>query len=298
MSDAAAVIGPLVDTRRAPQTGLRRFVASFRRQWLGMIGVVLLSFVAVCAVFAPSIAPYDPEKIDPIQLLQPPSMEHWLGTDGLGRDVFSRIVYGARVSLYSGFLVVSISMVIGTVIGLVAGYAGGIVDGFLMRCMDALLAFPGLILALAITAALGPSLTNVMIAIAVLSLPSAARIVRGETLSLRERDFVTAERVVGAAPVRILFRHVLPNATAPIIVIASLRVGGAVLVETGLSFLGLGVQPPTPSWGSMVNEGARFLEIAPWIAMGSGGAIFLTVLGANFVGDAIRDVLDPRLRGQ
>jgi peptide/nickel transport system permease protein len=298
MSDAAAVIGPLVDTRRAPQTGLRRFVASFRRQWLGMIGLVLLSFVAVCALFAPWIAPYDPEKIDPIQLLQPPSMEHWLGTDGLGRDVFSRIVYGARVSLYSGFLVVSISMVIGTVIGLVAGYAGGIVDGFLMRCMDALLAFPGLILALAITAALGPSLTNAMIAIAVLSLPSAARIVRGETLSLRERDFVTAERVVGAAPVRILFRHVLPNATAPIIVIASLRVGGAVLVETGLSFLGLGVQPPTPSWGSMVNEGARFLEIAPWIAMGSGGAIFLTVLGANFVGDAIRDVLDPRLRGQ
>lgn len=279
-------------------TGLRHFARSFRRQWLGMIGLVLLAVTVIAAVFAPWIAPYDPVKIDPINLLEPPSRAHILGTDGLGRDVFSRIIYGARISLYSGFLVVSISMLVGTVIGLVAGYAGGLVDGFLMRCMDALLALPGLILALAITAALGPSLTNAMLAIAVLSLPGAARIVRGETLSLRERDFVLAGRVIGARPARILFRHVLPNALAPIIVIASLRVGGAVLVETGLSFLGLGVQPPTASWGSMVNEGARFLERAPWIALGSGGAIFLTVLGANFVGDALRDVLDPRLRGQ
>lgn len=292
------MLQPLASAPASPRTGVRHFLRSFRRQWLGMIGASLLLVVVVCAVFAPWIAPYDPNKIDPINLLQPPSVEHWLGTDGLGRDVFSRIVYGARISIYSGFLVVSISMIVGTVIGLVAGYTGGIADGVLMRCMDALLAFPGLILALAITAALGPSLTNAMIAIAVLSLPGAARIVRGETLSLRERDFVTAERVLGAGGIRILFRHVLPNALAPIIVIASLRVGGAVLVETGLSFLGLGVQPPTASWGSMVNEGARFLEIAPWIAMGSGGAIFLTVLGANFLGDAIRDLLDPRLRGQ
>jgi len=295
---ADSLVPSLVGVPTARSTGLRRFLASYRRQWLGVIGVAMLSLVVVAAVFAPWIAPYDPTKIDPIHLLEAPSTQHWLGTDGLGRDVFSRIVYGARVSLYSGFLVVSISMVLGTVIGLVAGYAGGLLDAILMRSMDALLAFPGLILALAITAALGPSLTNAMIAIAVLSLPGAARIVRGETLSLRERDFVTAERVVGAGPLRILFQHVLPNTLAPIIVIASLRVGGAVLVETGLSFLGLGVQPPTASWGSMVNEGARFLEIAPWIAMGAGGAIFLTVLGANFAGDAIRDVLDPRLRGQ
>ena len=289
---------PLATLSRQRSTGVRRFVSSFRRQWLGMIGAALMALVVVAAVFAPWIAPYDPVKIDPLRVLEAPSGEHLLGTDGLGRDVFSRIIYGARVSLYSGFLVVSISMIAGTLIGLVAGYAGGLLDGFLMRCMDALLAFPGLILALAITAALGPSLTNAMIAIAVLSLPGAARIVRGETLSLRERDFITAERVIGAGSSRILFQHVLPNALAPIIVIASLRVGGAVLVETGLSFLGLGVQPPTASWGSMVNEGARFLERAPWIAMGSGGAIFLTVLGANFVGDAVRDVLDPRLRGQ
>ena len=293
-----SIAPPLPTLPRQRSTGVRRFVSTFRRQWLGMIGAALMALVVVAAVFAPWIAPYDPVKIDPLRVLEAPSGEHLLGTDGLGRDVFSRIVYGARVSLYSGFLVVSISMVIGTLIGLVAGYAGGLLDGFLMRCMDALLAFPGLILALAITAALGPSLTNAMIAIAVLSLPGAARIVRGETLSLRERDFVTAERVIGAGSARILFNHVLPNALAPIIVIASLRVGGAVLVETGLSFLGLGVQPPTASWGSMVNEGARFLERAPWIAMGSGGAIFLTVLGANFVGDAVRDVLDPRLRGQ
>jgi peptide/nickel transport system permease protein len=294
-ADAVAVLSAPAGPR---QTGLRRFVTGFRRQRLGVIGLVLISFVVISAAFAPWIAPYDPVKIDPINLLEPPSAEHWLGTDGLGRDVFSRIVYGARISLYSGFLVVSVSMILGTVIGLVAGYAGGLVDGLLMRLMDALLAFPGLILALAITAALGPSLTNAMIAIAVLSLPGAARLVRGETLSLRERDFVTAEKLIGAGPVRILFRHVLPNAMAPVIVIASLRVGGAVLVETGLSFLGLGVQPPTASWGSMVNEGARFLERAPWIAMGAGGAIFLTVLGANFIGDAVRDVMDPRLRGQ
>jgi peptide/nickel transport system permease protein len=298
----SAPTGSLLQQVAAPRatraSGVRRFALSFRRHMLGMAGASLLLLVLIAAVFAPWIAPYDPVTIDPINLLEPPSRDHLLGTDGLGRDVFSRILYGARISLYSGFIVVSISMLAGTVIGLVAGYVGGFVDGLLMRCMDALLAFPGLILALAITAALGPSLTNALLAIAVLSLPGAARIVRGETLSLRERDFVTAERVIGGGGARIVFRHILPNTLAPVIVIASLRIGGAVLVETGLSFLGLGVQPPTPSWGSMVNEGARFLERAPWIAMASGGAIFLTVLGANFVGDAVRDILDPRLRGQ
>lgn len=263
-----------------------------------MIGIVLLSLTVIAAIGAPWLAPYDPNKIDPLRVLESPGAQHWLGTDGLGRDVLSRILYGARVSLYSGFLVVSVSMVIGTVIGLVAGYAGGFIDALLMRAMDALLAFPGLVFALAVTAALGPSLTNAMIAIAVLSFPGAARIVRGEALSLRERDFITAERVLGASPARILFRHILPNALAPIIVIASLRVGGAILIETGLSFLGLGVQPPQSSWGSMVNEGSRFLERAPWISMASGGAIFLAVLGANLVGDAVRDTLDPRLRNE
>ncbi|MEO9254556.1 MAG: ABC transporter permease [Tepidiformaceae bacterium] len=283
--------------RRRP-AGFLGFLATFRRQRLGMIGIVLLSLTVIAAIGAPWLAPYDPNKIDPLRVLESPGAQHWLGTDGLGRDVLSRILYGARVSLYSGFLVVSVSMVIGTVIGLVAGYAGGFIDALLMRAMDALLAFPGLVFALAVTAALGPSLTNAMIAIAVLSFPGAARIVRGEALSLRERDFITAERVLGASPARILFRHILPNALAPIIVIASLRVGGAILIETGLSFLGLGVQPPQSSWGSMVNEGSRFLERAPWISMASGGAIFLAVLGANLVGDAVRDTLDPRLRNE
>jgi peptide/nickel transport system permease protein len=283
--------------RRRPG-GIAGFLATFRRQRLGMIGAAMLSLTVIAAVGAPWIAPYDPTHIDTLHLLESPSSSHWLGTDGLGRDVFSRILYGAQVSLYAGFLVVSVSMVIGTVIGLVAGYAGGIVDAVLMRTMDALLAFPGLVFALAVTAALGPSLTNAMIAIAVLSFPGAARVVRGETLTLRERDFITAERVLGASPARILFRHILPNALAPIIVIASLRVGGAILIETGLSFLGLGVQPPQSSWGSMVNEGSRFLERAPWISMASGGAIFLAVLGANLVGDAVRDTLDPRLRNE
>jgi peptide/nickel transport system permease protein len=293
---ADGVFEPEVPRRRP--TGILGFLATFRRQRLGMIGITMLSLTLIAAVGAPWLAPYDPNKIDPLNVLQSPGAQHWLGTDGLGRDVFSRILYGARVSLYSGFLVVSVSMVIGTVIGLVAGYAGGIIDAVLMRAMDALLAFPGLVFALAVTAALGPSLTNAMIAIAVLSFPGAARIVRGEALSLRERDFVTAERVLGASPARILFRHILPNALAPIIVVASLRVGGAILIETGLSFLGLGVQPPQSSWGSMVNEGSRFLERAPWISMASGGAIFLAVLGANLVGDAVRDTLDPRLRNE
>ncbi|MEO6398934.1 MAG: ABC transporter permease [Tepidiformaceae bacterium] len=287
----------LSPARRRPG-GFLGFLATFRRQRLGVVGAAMLSLTLISAIGAPWIAPYDPNVIAPLQVLEAPSSEHWLGTDSLGRDVLSRILYGARISLYAGFLVVSISMVAGTVIGLVAGYSGGFIDGALMRTMDALLAFPGLVFALAITAALGPSLTNAMIAIAVLSFPGAARVVRGETLSLRERDFVTAERVLGASPGRILFRHILPNALAPIIVIGSLRVGGAILIETGLSFLGLGVQPPQASWGSMVNEGSRFLERAPWISIASGGAIFLAVLGANLVGDAVRDTLDPRLRNE
>jgi peptide/nickel transport system permease protein len=306
MSDRAALpVGPAASEpeltlglRGRPErfVALRGFLAAFAHEWLGMIGVALLLLTVAGAVFAPWLAPYAPAKIDPIHVLQSPSSAHWLGTDGLGRDVLSRVIFGSRVSLYSGFIVVAISMMGGTLIGLVAGYAGGLTDMVLMRLMDALLAFPGLILALAIASALGPSLTNAMIAIAVLSLPGAARIVRGETLSLRERDFVTAEHVLGAKPLRILLLHVLPNALAPIIVVGSLRIGGAILIETGLSFLGLGAQPPTPSWGSMVNDGARFLERAPWIALASGGAIFLTVLGANFAGDSVRDVLDPRLR--
>jgi peptide/nickel transport system permease protein len=284
------------DARRF--AALRDFARGFRHHRLGMIGLALVALTILAAVTAQWIAPYDPAKQDYSPIFEAPSRSHLLGTDRFGRDVFTRIMYGARVSLYSGFLVVSLGIAAGTLIGLLAGYLRGIVDAVLMRCMDALLAFPGLILALAITAALGPSLTNAMIAIAILSLPGAARIVRGETLSLRERDYVTAARVLGAGAPRILWSHILPNALAPIIVIASLRVGGAILVETGLSFLGLGVQPPTPSWGSMVNDGAQYLERAPWIAMAAGGAIFVTVLGANFVGDAVRDVLDPRLRGR
>lgn len=290
----ALAIAPAARRFAGPRDFLRRLL----RHRLGMIGMLLLLLTVFAAVAAPWITAYDPNKIDPLNVIEAPSREHLLGTDGLGRDVFTRIMYGARISLYSGGIVVAISMTLGTLIGLVAGYARGPVDGILMRCMDALLAFPGLIFALAITSALGPGLTNAMIAIAVLSVPGAARIVRGATLSLRERDFVIAARVLGAGTSRILFHHILPNTLGPIIVIASLRVGGAILVETGLSFLGLGVQPPTASWGSMVNEGARFLERAPWIAMASGGAIFITVLGANFLGDAVRDLLDPRLRNQ
>jgi len=266
------------------------------RGHLAKVGLVIITALVVAAVFAPQLAPYDPTEQRLERMLQPPGGAHPLGTDDLGRDILSRILYGARVSLLVGVLSVGISLLAGVSLGLVAGYRGGWLDEVVMRVMDGLLAFPALVLALAITAALGPSLRNAMIAIGIVGIPGFARLVRGQVLSLRAEEYVQAARAAGLRDGRIVARHILPGTLAPIIVHASLRVAFAVLAEAGLSFLGLGTQPPTPSWGSMLNVGREYLEMAPWLSVAPGAAIFVTTLSFNFVGDALRDALDPRLR--
>jgi peptide/nickel transport system permease protein len=261
---------------------------------------VAASFVALLflvALLAPVISPHDPIATEPDNAYLPPlSPAHPLGTDELGRDLLSRALWGARVSLPVAFVAVAVGLVVGGLIGLVSGYRGRVTDLLLMRVIDALLAFPALILAVAIVAALGPSLTNAMIAIGVVAVPVYARLVRGQVLQLREMEFVTATRSLGATPLRIVFRHLVPNLLNPVIVQVSLSAGFAILAEATLSFLGLGAQVPTPDWGQMINSGARFLNNDPWLAIVPGVAISVTVYSFNFLGDALRDALDPRLR--
>ncbi len=281
---------------RVPQrSGLQAFWSRLRRTRLAPVGLGIVAAFVAAAILAPVLAPYDPSYQNLIENLQPPSPAHLLGTDELGRDVFSRLLFGARVSLTAGVVAVGLALVLGVSLGLVAGYFGGRVDGLIMRAMDGLLAFPELVLALAITGALGPSLRNALIAIGIVYTPRFARLTRGQTLSVRHRDFVEAARALGAGSTRIMLRHVLPNIVAPIIVQASLSVALAILAEASLSFLGLGVQPPEASWGVMVNAGKDYLDLAPWASFAPGVAIFLAVMGFNFLGDGIRDALDPRL---
>ncbi len=258
-------------------------------------GLWVLGLVLASALLANVIAPYDPIEQDYLALTEAPSVAHPLGTDDLGRDVLSRIIFGTRVSLQVGVIAVGIAVSIGVTLGLLSGYLGGIVDDVIMRFVDAVQAFPGLILALGITAALGPGIGNAMIAIGFVSIPAMARLTRGSTLSVRERDFVAAARVIGNTPGAIMRRHIWPNVTAPIIVQATLLVASAIVTEASLSFLGVGVRPPTPSWGAMLRTGSQYLEVAPWIAIAPGVAIFATVLAFNLVGDGLRRALDPRL---
>lgn len=270
-----------------------------RRLWhvrLAGVGLVIVGIVVLTALFAPLLAPYDPTQKNTRNLLKAPTFQHPLGTDELGRDTLSRVIYGARISLEVGIIAVGISLVIGVLLGLVAGYTGGTTDAIIMRIMDGLLAFPALVLALAITAMLGPSLNNVMLAIGITGIPSFARLVRGQVLTTKRLEYVQAAQSVGASDWRLMLRHILPNILAPIIVQASISVAAAILAEAGLSFLGLGIQPPTASWGSMLNVAKGYLSRTAWLAIAPGTAIFITVLGFNFLGDAIRDVLDPRLR--
>jgi ABC-type dipeptide/oligopeptide/nickel transport system permease subunit len=258
-------------------------------------GLTISGLVVLCALAAPLLAPYNPNEQDYLALTEPPSAAHLLGSDDLGRDVLTRIIYGSRVSLEVGIIAVGIAVALGVTLGLVSGYAGGAADDVIMRVVDAVQAFPSLILALAITAALGPSIGNAMLAIGVVAAPGMARLTRGQTLSVREREFVVAARVCGASPIGIMLQHIWPNVTAPIIVQATLLMGTAVVTEASLSFLGVGVQPPTPSWGAMLRTGSQYLEVAPWMGVAPGLAIFLTVLAFNFVGDGLRRALDPRL---
>jgi peptide/nickel transport system permease protein len=288
----------------SPQLGPLARVHPIRRVgWLARavepraagFGLVVLLLVTLMALLADVLAPYNPNQIQPAGILATPSVLHPLGTDAIGRDVLSRIVFGARASLMAGVVSVAVALVLGVTIGLVSGYNGGWIDDLFMRIVDALYSFPALLLALAITAILGPGLTNVMLAIGIVFTPAFARLVRGQALSVRERDFVTAARVTGAGPWRIMGAHIWPNVTAPIVVQASLQVAAAIVIEAGLSFLGLGVQPPTPSWGSMLKEGYQYMEQAPWLAFAPGAAMFLTVLAFNLFGDGLRHALDPRL---
>ena len=257
----------------------------------------LVALLFLVALLAPVISPHDPLAVAPDQAYLPPlSPSHALGTDELGRDLLSRALWGARVSLPVAFVAVAVGLVVGGLIGLLCGYRGRLTDLLLMRFIDALLAFPALILAVAIVAALGPSLTNAMIAIGVVAIPTYARLVRGQVLQLRKMEFVTATRSVGASPLRLVFRHIVPNLLNPVIVQVSLSAGFAILAEATLSVLGLGAQVPTPDWGQMINAGARFLANDPWLAIVPGVAISVTVYSFNFLGDALRDALDPRLR--
>lgn len=280
-----------------PQRILRLFKQVLATRLAGT-GLAILGLVCLGALFSPLLAPYNPNDQDYLALTQGPSAAHWLGTDDLGRDVLSRLIYGSRVSLQVGIIAVGIAVTVGVSLGLLAGYAGGFTDTVITRFTDAVQAFPGLILALAITAALGPGIGNAMIAIGFVSTPAMARLTRGQTLSIREREFVEAARVLGVPPLRIMARHIWPNVTAPIIVQATLLVASAIVTEASLSFLGVGVQPPTASWGAMLRTGSQYLEVAPWMAFVPGIAIFLTVLAFNFVGDGLRQALDPRLRGR
>jgi len=271
-------------------------IRSFQEHILMTIGGLIVAVVALLALLAPWIAPYDPTSIHVQDILLAPSWQHWCGTDTLGRDVFSRMLFGARVSLAVGLVAVGISLIIGLILGAVAGFAGGRTDAMLMRTTDMVLCFPTFFLILAVIAFLEPSIWNIMIVIGLTSWMGVARLVRAEFLSLRQREFVMAAQGLGVSPLRMMWRYLLPNAMGPVLVSAVLGVAGAVLVESGLSFLGLGVQPPDPSWGNILTEGKDNIQIAWWLSLYPGLAILITVLGYNLLGEGLRDIFDPKMQ--
>jgi len=268
------------------------------RNRLAVAGGMVVGFFFLVAVLPALFTSQNPDRIDVADILRPPSAAHPLGTDDLGRDVLARIVYGARVSMKVGFVAVGIATSIGLVLGLLAGFQGGRVDAVLMRFVDIMLCFPTFFLILAAIAFLSPSIVIIMVVIGLTGWMGVARLVRAETLSLKERDFVAAARAQGTGTMRIVFRHILPNALAPILVAATLGVAGAILTESALSFLGVGVQPPTPSWGNILTVGRNYIEFAWWLSLFPGLAILVTVLGYNLLGEGIRDAADPRLKGR
>lgn len=275
----------------------RVFIRTIRKSVTATLGLVLITFFIFIAIFGPTLAPKDPIEQTLTRRLEPPSLEYPLGTDRFGRDILSRLMVGARLSLVLGVSAVSIAVVSGVTVGLLTGYRGGKFDIVVMRFIDILQAFPVYIMAIAIIAILGPSYTNTMIAVGVSTFPRFARITRGEVLKVVNFDYIEASRIVGASSNRILVRHILPNIFGPILVMATLLLGAAVLAEAGLSFLGLGPSPPAPAWGLMINDGLTVMRRAPWVALFPGLAIMFVVLGFNLLGDGLRDALDPRTRG-
>ncbi len=271
----------------------RRFI----HKRTAVFGAVLVIILILLSLAAPIIAPYSPDKQDLSQKLRPPSVSHWMGTDEYGRDVLSRMLYGGRISLSVGFVAVGISLFIGVLLGSLAGYFGGWVDQAIMRIVDIVLCIPTLFLILMLIVFLGPSLFNIMVIIGLTSWTELSRLVRAEFLTLKQRDYVSAARAVGASNRRIIFMHILPNALAPIFISATFGVAGAILLESGLSFLGLGVQPPMASWGNILTSGKDYITQAWWLTMIPGMAIFITVMGYNLLGDGLRDIMDPRLSG-
>ena len=277
--------------------GFRHTLRNLMRVRLAKFAAVVLGVTLVVAVFAPWLAPHDPTKAKPWDSLHPPSATYWLGADRLGRDQLSRLIYGARVSLLIGVGGVGIAVLLGMSIGVTAGWYRGVCDELLMRVMDGLSAFPALLLALSLVAIVGGTVLNIILVVGIVGTPWVARVIRSQVLSLREREFIVAVRGLGAKPGRIMLKHLLPNCLAPVIVQASLAVAAAILLEAALSFLGVGVKPPTPTWGGMLRHAFETVSQAPWLTVSPGVMIFLVVLAFNFFGDALRDVLDPKLRG-
>ena len=290
-ADTIDIVAAEADRGDRPwQRAVRRLV----RRRAALAGLAVVVFFVALAILAPLVSPYGPNATDWAAVRKPPSALHWFGTDEIGRDVLARVIWGARASLLAGLVSVSLALAIGVPLGLVCGYLGGIVDGTVMRLIDAMLAIPFLILAIALAAFLGPNLTNAMIAIGVSQMPIFARLTRGQVLSVKHEDYIEAARALGNPHRRIMLRHILPNIVAPILVQATLAAATAIIAEASLSFLGLGQQPPDPSWGSMLNAAKNFMSQAPWMAVWPGLAIFLLVLSLNLFGDGLRDALDPR----
>jgi peptide/nickel transport system permease protein len=295
MTEAALGARPVAATNELESPARRALHRLLRRKG-AVVGLVVIAMFIVLALFAPLIAPYDPIATSWTMVRKPPSALHWFGTDDLGRDVLSRAIYGTRASLTAGAISVGIAFSIGVPLGLLSGYRGGFIDALISRITDAMLACPFLILAIALAAFLGPSLGNAMIAIGISATPIFVRLTRGQTMSVKVEDYVEAARAVGNPPWRIAVIHILPNIMPALLVQATLSIAAAIIAEAALSFLGLGQQPPGPSWGSMLNSAQRFLTSAPWMALWPGLGIFLVVLSFNLVGDGLRDALDPRAR--
>ena len=296
------MVGEVISTVDEVTPSRAREFRRFRKMFLGrkvvFFGLVIILFFTLVALFAPIIAPYDPYAIDPSSVLSQPTAKHWLGTDTIGRDTLSRIMYGARTSLEIGLIAVIVGCIIGMTLGTIAGYFGGWTHSIVMRIIDALMSFPSILLALVIASLLGSGIKNVIIALSLTMIPAFARLMCGQVLSVTENEYILAERSIGAGHFRIMIRHIIPNCLSPIIIMSTMMLGGVILAEAGLSFLGVGITQPTAAWGSMVNEGRQYMLKLPILSFAPGIALMLLVFAFNMVGDGLRDALDPRLRGR